>query len=97
MEVSLIAHLEAHDGLSEKLAAGLCELARDVRSEPGNRLFQVYQRRDAPQRFDVVETYADEDAFKAHMATPHSLKFAGWLKDVAVGGTSTLTFLNALP
>jgi quinol monooxygenase YgiN len=97
MEVSLIAHLEARDGLADDLAAGLCGLAGDVRQEPGNRLFQVYRRRDEPQRFEVVETYADAEAFEAHLAAPHSLKFAVWLKDIAVGGTSELTFLDALP
>lgn len=96
MEVSLIAHLEAREGLAERLAARLIELAEDVRAEPGNRLFQVYQRRDEPNKFEVVETYVDESAFASHLAQPHSARFSGWLKDLAIGGQSELTFVRAL-
>lgn len=96
MEVSLIAHLEARDGAAGKLADGLTDLARHVREEPGNRLFQVYQRRDEPNRFEVVETYIDEKAFSDHLAQPHSVAFKTFLEGVAVGGQSELTFLNAL-
>lgn len=96
MEISLIAHLEARDGAAGQLAAGLTDLAHHVRQEPGNRLFQVYQRRDEPNRFEVVETYADEKAFADHLAQPHSVAFNAWLAGVAVGGRSDLTFLNAL-
>ncbi|MBS1183262.1 MAG: antibiotic biosynthesis monooxygenase [Proteobacteria bacterium] len=97
MEVSLIAHLKARDGEAEHLAARLSDLAFHVRKEPGNRLFQVYRRRDEPNRFDVVEAYADEAAFASHLATPHSAAFNDWLKDIAIGGQSELTFVKALP
>lgn len=97
MEISLIAHLEAKDGEADRLADRLSDLARHVRQEPGNRLFQVYRRRDEPNRFEVVETYADEAAFQSHLAQPHGAAFNDWLKDIAVGGRSTLTFLEALP
>ncbi len=96
MEISLIAHLEARDGVADQLAAGLTDLARHVRQEPGNRLFQVYRHRDEPNRFEVVETYADEKAFADHLAQPHSVAFNAWLAGIAVGGRSELTFLNAL-
>ncbi|WP_165790732.1 putative quinol monooxygenase [Pleomorphomonas carboxyditropha] len=96
MEVSLIAHLEAREGKTDQLAARLSDLARHVRKEAGNRLFQVYRRCDEPNRFDVVETYADETAFASHLAEPHSVAFNAWLKDVAVSGKSELTFVEAI-
>ena len=96
MEVSLIAHLEARDGAADALADRLALHAVTVRQEPGNRQFQVFRHRDDPRRFDVVETYADEAAFESHIAAPHSLAFNTWLADVAVGGQSTLTFVEAI-
>jgi len=96
VEISLIAHLEARDAEADRLAARLADLARHVRQEPGNRLFQVYRRRDEPNRFDVVEAYADETAFTRHLAEPHSIAFNAWLKDIAVGGESELTFVEAI-
>ena len=95
MEVSLIAHIEARAGHADELAARLVAHTRDVRAEPGNRLFQVYRRRDAPDRFDIVETYTDEAAFAAHIAAPHSVRFNAWLAGVAAGGGSQLDFVVA--
>ncbi|MDR3375565.1 MAG: antibiotic biosynthesis monooxygenase [Ancalomicrobiaceae bacterium] len=95
MEVSLIAHMQALDGRAEQLALGLTDLAEHVRREPGNRLFQVYQRRDEPHRFDVVETYVDEAAFRSHLSQPHSERFKHLLSTLAVGGQSELTFVRA--
>lgn len=96
MEVSLIAHLEAKDGLGDQLAERLARHTIAVRGEPGNRLFQVFRHRDARNRFEVVETYADRAAFDSHIAAAHSLAFNTWLADIAVGGGSTLTFLDAV-
>ena len=96
LEVSLIAHLEARDGAADALADRLALHAVKVRQEPGNRQFQVFRHRDDPRRFDVVETYTDEAAFESHIAAPHSLAFNAWLADVAVGGQSTLTFVEAV-
>lgn len=95
MEISLIAHLEALDGLAEQLDFHLLELAEHVCREPGNRLFQVYRRRDEPNRFEVVETYVDDAAFASHIAQPHSERFKGLLSTLAVGGQSQLTFVRA--
>ena len=96
MEVSLIAHLEAKEGLADALSDRLGQHAFKVRQEPGNRQFQVFRHRDEPNRFEVVETYADEAAFESHMTAPHSIAFNGWLAGVAVGGQSTLTFVKAV-
>ena len=96
MEVSLIAHLEAKEGLGDQLAERLLQHTAAVRGEPGNRLFQVYRHREAPNRFEVVETYADRAAFEGHIAAPHSVAFNAWLAGIAVGGGSSLTFLDAL-
>ncbi|SCM71363.1 Antibiotic biosynthesis monooxygenase [uncultured Pleomorphomonas sp.] len=96
MEVSLIAHLEAKDGLADALADRLTLHTVKVRQEPGNRQFQVFRHRDEPNRFEVVETYADQAAFESHIVAPHSVSFNAWLADMAVGGQSTLTFVRAI-
>ncbi len=96
MEVSLIAHLTAKEGLGDILADRLALHAIQVRQEPGNRQFQVFRHEDEASRFDVVETYADQGAFQSHISAPHSVTFNQWLSEVAVGGRSGLTFVRSI-
>lgn len=59
-----------------------------VDDEPGCRQFDVAQPPDDDASFFLYEIYDDEDAFKAHVATPHFKLFdelsAPWVKDKKV-------------
>ncbi len=59
-----------------------------VDDEPGCRQFDVAQEPDDESSFFLYEIYDDEDAFKAHVATPHFKWFdklsAPWVKDKKV-------------
>jgi autoinducer 2-degrading protein len=48
--------------------------------EPGNIRFDVLRSVEDPDRFVLYEWYVDEDAAKAHKATPH---YDAWREAVA--------------
>lgn len=53
-----------------------------VRVEPGVlSLYAVYEK-DRPTHVTVFEVYADEAAYKAHLETPHFLKYKAATRDM---------------
>ena len=72
----------------------ITQLAEDVRGEPGNLEFTVYQRAEDPCRFFVFERYADRAAFEAHLAAPYGATFNAALGDLIVESGSQLSFLH---
>ncbi|WP_137167212.1 EthD family reductase [Salinimonas lutimaris] len=93
---TVIATITALDGQEAFLAALLEKLAQQVRQEPGNEDFLVYQDSSKPACFTIVENYTDEAAFQAHINTPHCFSFNNALKTVAVGGKSTVEFFDSV-
>ena len=57
-----------------------------VRDEPGCRRFDVIQDADDENRVWLYEAYDDEAAFKAHLETPHFIKFRDATADIIVDG-----------
>ena len=64
-----------------------------VRVEPGVlSLYAVYEK-EHPTHVTVFEIYADEDAYKAHLETPHFKKYKTATKDMV----SSLELLDVNP
>jgi quinol monooxygenase YgiN len=58
------------------------EIETSVRVEPGVlTLYAVYEK-DNPTHVTVFEIYADADAFKMHLETPHFKKYKNTTKDM---------------
>lgn len=57
-----------------------------VNHEPGCRRFDVIQDADDENRVWLYEIYDDEAAFKAHLETPHFIKFRDATADIIVDG-----------
>jgi len=58
------------------------EIETSVRVEPGVlSLYAVYEK-DYPTHFTILEIYADTAAYKAHLQTPHFLKYNTGTKDM---------------
>jgi quinol monooxygenase YgiN len=53
-----------------------------VRAEPGCLSFNAVFEKDNPTRVRLFEIYQNEDAFKAHLETPHFKKYAETTKDM---------------
>ena len=92
--VDLIATITANPGGEDTLAGLLADYGRVVTAEPGNQRFEVYQERDEPQRFVIIERYVDEDAFQAHLGAPENAAFNASIVDLVAGGGSSLVFLS---
>lgn len=94
--VVLVAEFTARPGQAESVAALLAGLADQVRQEPGNVVFDPYQRTDDPARFVVYEIYRDQSAFQLHIQADYGAVFNARLQALIVEPNSILTFLAPL-
>lgn len=53
-----------------------------VRAEPGVLTLYAVSEKAKPNHITILEIYADEDAYKAHLKTPHFLKYKNGTKDM---------------
>jgi quinol monooxygenase YgiN len=70
------ARLEAYKRAIEE------EIEASVRIEPGVLALYAVAEKDDPARIRVFEIYADEDAYKAHLETPHFRKYKAATQDM---------------
>ena len=91
---TLYAEFTAKHDCVEEVANLIAGLAEDVRTEPGNVIFEVYQEADNPRRFFVFVVYKDEEAFHAHITMPYGSVFNAKLNELIEEPHSQLTFLT---
>ena len=53
-----------------------------VRKEPGVLTLYAVAEKDNPTHFTILEIYADTAAYKAHIQTPHFIKYKTGTKDM---------------
>ena len=94
MAVNLIARFECRDGARDVVAGLIGSYAEHVNASPGTVRFAVHTERDNPNQFVIVECYADEAAFEAHLADPENATFNEKLGPLIVGDASELTVLE---
>jgi quinol monooxygenase YgiN len=92
----LFAEIVARAGHEAEVASMLAEHVAAVRAESGNQLFEAASLIDRPGSFFVYERYRDEEAFEAHLSSPHSVDFNLRLSPLVEGGGSRLTWLQPL-
>lgn len=51
------------------------EIEASLRLEPGVLMLHAVSIDETPERVRLLEVYADEAAYQAHLATPHFLKY----------------------
>ena len=70
--VGIIATLTVAEGKNADFEAAFSELMAAVReNEPGNEFYSVFQCRDNPQQYKVLERYVDQTALDAHGKSDH--------------------------
>lgn len=78
-----LARLVIDPGQLEQYKAILKEEAEtSVRIEPGVLTLYAVSEKDNPTHFTILEIYADSAAYKAHLKTPHFLKYKTSTKDM---------------
>ena len=71
-----LAELEIDPAQLQGFSAAIKEgIEAAVRVEPGVLALYAVSEKDDPARIRVVEIYADENAYKTHLETPHFQKF----------------------
>ena len=78
----IIAPIQIKEGHREEFIKAMLDDAKgSVRDEPGCLRFDVIQDGSDSNRIWLYEVYVDEDAFKAHLQTPHFIKWRDTVKD----------------
>ena len=71
-----IAEIEVNEGyLEEYLAAAHNVGTKSVESEPGVICIFPMQVKDSPNTIRILEIYRNEEAYQAHLQTPHFLEY----------------------
>ena len=71
-----IAEIEVNDGyLEEYLAAAHNVGTKSVESEEGVICIFPMQVKDSPNTIRILEIYRDDEAYQAHLQTPHFLEY----------------------
>lgn len=58
------------------------EIEASVRLEPGVLTLYAVAEKDSPTHITILEIYADTNAYKAHLQTPHFIKYKTETKDM---------------
>jgi quinol monooxygenase YgiN len=72
-EIHVIARLTAQAGKTDQLRTVMRELAGHARTEPGCRQYRLYESKKE-RTFFADEIYLNQEAFDAHINTPHLQK-----------------------
>ena len=71
-----IAEIEVNEGYFEEyLAAAHNVGTKSVKSEEGVICIFPMQVKDAPNTIRILEIYRDDEAYQAHLQTPHFLEY----------------------
>ncbi len=69
--VQIVAHIVAREGEGARVQAHLEKLIEPTRAEPGCRKYELFVNKEKPGDFVVLEEYASDAAFQAHMDSSH--------------------------
>ena len=74
--ITRIAEIEVNEGyLEEYLAAAHNVGTKSVEIEPGVICIFPMQIKDSPNTIRILEIYRDDQAYQAHLQTPHFLEY----------------------
>ena len=68
-----------------------------VRDEPGCFRFDILQDKSLPTRFYLYEVYRDEEAFQAHLETPHYKLWRDTVEEMLEGGLESVKMHTVFP
>lgn len=58
------------------------EIETSIKLEPGVLTLYAVSEKDHPTRITILEIYADAESYKAHVQTPHFIKYKTATKDM---------------
>ena len=69
------------------------EIETSVRVEPGVKTLYAVSEKNNPTHINILEIYADTAAYKAHLQTPHFIKYKTGTKDMV----KSLELVESIP
>ena len=69
------------------------EIETSVRVEPGVKTLYAVSEKNNPTHITILEIYADTAAYKAHLQTPHFIKYKTGTKDMV----KSLELVESIP
>jgi len=69
------------------------EIEASVRLEPGVLTLYAVSEKEHPNHITILEIYANTDAYKAHLLTPHFLKYKNGTKEMV----KSLELIETIP
>lgn len=75
MQLTIFGRFHARPGQAEAVAAAMREVVPSTRTEAGCLWIEAYRSVQDPDLFFINSRWADEAAFEAHAALPHTLAF----------------------
>jgi len=89
-----IAEIEIDPGQLETYRVLLAEeIEAAVAVEPGVLSLNAVSIKDSPHKIRILEVYASQTAYEAHLKTPHFLKY----KSATAGMVTSLTLVDVEP
>jgi quinol monooxygenase YgiN len=82
--IHILARHRANPNAVDLVRQILLSLIEPSRAEPGCLKYDLLQNADDPTDFTFVETFADDEALKAHAAAPHIAGLAAKLEGLVV-------------
>jgi len=73
--VVVVTHVDVPGAMKDATVPLLRELSEASRREAGNQRFEVQQQGNRPNHFTVVEAWADQKAYEAHIMAAHTRQF----------------------
>ena len=95
-----LAKLEIYPAQLEAYQAALKEeIEASLRMEPGVLTLYPMAEKDHPTRITLLEIYASQEAYQAHLKTPHFLKYKNGTKEMvkSLELVETVPLLPGLP
>ena len=75
VSVVVVTHVDVPPPFKDTTVPLLQQLAAASRKDGGNQRFEVQQQGNRPNHFTVVELWADQKAYDAHVMAPHTRQF----------------------
>lgn len=76
MTITVIASLQVREGAGEQLEELVAQAREHVLAEPGCARYDLQRHRKDPQRYVMIESWADRESLTAHGQAPAYTEFA---------------------
>ena len=96
-ELTNVAFFKAKHGRSKALGTALLALVSPTQREAGNLRYVIYQSKDAPDEWIVVEDWRHHSDFDEHMKTTYVREFLTKAADLCVNEIEIQKFQRRFP